>query len=126
MENNKVKNATYLSRYWFKPQFERVESGVQVHRHGYHIMKAVNFATTQGFRFILKAKQLQYCKDCRRIILWNDQEDEQYQSDQVLTLSPSWALSEKIWATSVSIRRGLPEALQITSISSMSKQDCIS
>ena len=41
MENNGVNKATYLSKYWFKPQIKRVKRGVQVDYHGYHIMKAV-------------------------------------------------------------------------------------
>lgn len=73
MENNRVNNATYLSRYWFKPQIKRVKRGVQVDRHGYHIMKAVNFAAIQSFCFITKTKHLEYCEDCCSIILWNDQ-----------------------------------------------------
>ena len=73
MENNRVNNATYLSKYWFKPQIKRVKCRVQVDRHGYHIMKAVNFTAIQGFRFIPKTKHFEYCEDRCSIILWNDQ-----------------------------------------------------
>ncbi len=69
MENNGVNNATYLSLYRFKPQIKRVKRVVQVGRHGYHIMKAVNFAAIQVFRFVPKTKELEYCEDCCSIIL---------------------------------------------------------
>jgi hypothetical protein len=73
MENNGVNNATYLSGYRFKPQIKIVKLGVQEDRHGYHIMKAVNLAAIQGFRFIPKTKHLEDREDCCSIILWNDQ-----------------------------------------------------
>ena len=85
MENNGVNNATYSSRYWFKPQIKRVKRGVQVDRHGYHIMKAIDFAAIEGFHFVPKTKYFEYCEDCCSIFLRNDQEDEWYQNDKVLT-----------------------------------------
>ena len=68
MENNGVNNATYSPKYWFKPQIKRVKHGVQVDCHGYHIMKAVDFAAIQGFHFVPKTKYFEYCEDCCSII----------------------------------------------------------
>ena len=62
MENNEVNKATYSFGYRFKPQIKRVKRGVQVDRHGYHIMKAVDFAAIQGFHFVPKTKHFEHCE----------------------------------------------------------------